>query len=468
VVHTDAEITPPLYFLLAKLTTQVSLTTEMLRLPSLLAGVATIPLVYLVGVRTVGRQAALLASALAALSPFLIYYSAEARAYQLAVALTLGSTLALLRAAEGDGRGWWVLYAACTWTAMLTHYTAAFLLAPQAVWALWAHPGARRPVLLANLAAVLAYLPWLSGLRADFNSPTTEILSALSRFTPGSIRAALEHFTLGYPYDFVSLRSLPGAPALVLFICAIVLPLAVLAVARVRARRDSHPGQTASWRRPEPGIVLVAVLLLGPVLGEALASLVSTNVFGTRNLAVAWPALALALAAVALAPRVRGVRLAAAGVLIAAYAIGAAKMLDPDLQRPDFAAAAASIERQGDRSGVVIDGMVISPGPLSSLNVELDGTQRVIRAGVPQESDHPFNIFDPVAPLGRVVAEAAAASRAGGLLATVTGQGCPPNPGPSERQLASRLPPRFRLLGEEVFPGICPVAVSVFRDGAER
>ncbi len=56
-VHSDAEITPPLYFLLAKLATYIAVTPEMLRLPSLLAGTASIPLTYLLGARTLGRRA---------------------------------------------------------------------------------------------------------------------------------------------------------------------------------------------------------------------------------------------------------------------------------------------------------------------------------------------------------------------------------------------------------------------------
>src|SRR3954454_24287006 len=63
-VHTDAEIPPPLYFAASWLTTRIDLTPELLRAPSLLAGAATIPLVYLLGLRTVGRRAALVATAL--------------------------------------------------------------------------------------------------------------------------------------------------------------------------------------------------------------------------------------------------------------------------------------------------------------------------------------------------------------------------------------------------------------------
>src|SRR5881628_3015036 len=45
-VHSDAEITPPLFFALSWLATRAGETAELLRLPSLVAGVATIPLVY--------------------------------------------------------------------------------------------------------------------------------------------------------------------------------------------------------------------------------------------------------------------------------------------------------------------------------------------------------------------------------------------------------------------------------------
>ena len=48
-VHTNAEITPPLYFVLAKLATYLDVSPEMLRLPSLIAGTATIPLVLRAG-----------------------------------------------------------------------------------------------------------------------------------------------------------------------------------------------------------------------------------------------------------------------------------------------------------------------------------------------------------------------------------------------------------------------------------
>ena len=55
-VHSNAEITPPLYFAASWLTTQIGHAPELVRAPSLVAGAASIPLIYLLGLRTVGRR----------------------------------------------------------------------------------------------------------------------------------------------------------------------------------------------------------------------------------------------------------------------------------------------------------------------------------------------------------------------------------------------------------------------------
>src|SRR5689334_825610 len=62
VVHAvahGAENSPPLYFVLAWLSAKLGDPDVLIRLPSLVLGVATIPLVYVLGLRTVGRRAAL-------------------------------------------------------------------------------------------------------------------------------------------------------------------------------------------------------------------------------------------------------------------------------------------------------------------------------------------------------------------------------------------------------------------------
>ena len=106
IVRSDQELTPPLYYVLAWLTSRLGSSPDALRLPSVLAGVTAIPLTYCLGMRTVGRNAALVGTGLMAASPFLIFYSTEARAYALMLVLGLLSTLALLKALEAGQRRW--------------------------------------------------------------------------------------------------------------------------------------------------------------------------------------------------------------------------------------------------------------------------------------------------------------------------------------------------------------------------
>ena len=168
-VASTAEITPPLSFLLTWLTTRLGKTPELVRLPALVAGIATIPLVHLVGLRTVGRDAALLGAVLTTLSPFMIFYSAEARGYGVLMALVVLSTYALLRGLDDGGTGWWVLYGAATCAVAYTHYTGAFVLAAQVVWALWRHRERWRPLVVSTGVAALLFTPWLPSLRADLD-----------------------------------------------------------------------------------------------------------------------------------------------------------------------------------------------------------------------------------------------------------------------------------------------------------
>jgi nitroreductase len=158
---------PPLYFLLVKLMSAVAPEMVAGRLVSLAAGVATIGALYALGARLAGPRVGLLAALALALAPLHIWYSQEARPYALTALLVCGSYLALLRCAEGAGRGRLVAYAVVSALALYTEYSAVFALAPQA--ALMAILARRRPraagaLVLAGGAAGLAFTPWLPQL----------------------------------------------------------------------------------------------------------------------------------------------------------------------------------------------------------------------------------------------------------------------------------------------------------------
>ncbi len=449
-VHTDAEITPPLFFALSWLFGQLGHAPELIRAPSLIAGTATIPLTYLVGRRTVGTPAALVATALVTVSPFLVYYSAEARGYALMTALVLGSTLAMLIAVERGGAGWWALYAACACGAVYSHYTSVFALGGQLLWLLWAHPEARKAALLATAAAVVGFLPWLSGLKSDLDSPTTEILAALQSLTLPYIRTAVAHWAIGYPYatPLTEIEDLPGSFALGLLVLALALVLTSL-LPRMSSGELRMPSR-AAW--------LPLVIALSVPVGELLGELVGGGLFGTRNLAAAWPAFALCLGGFLLAagPRTGPI---AAGLALAAFAIGGLKMLDGDFARPDAAAEAAFIERESGRGDVVVDGASLSPaGVPTALDAQLGGRRRVFHLGRDEVAYDPFRILALAPPTDQVVRDAAAAAR-GHRLIVLYAQGSA-----LSRTALAAVPPGFERTGSARWGGIEPTEAVVFAD----
>jgi hypothetical protein len=457
VVHADWEITPPLYFLLAWLTTIPGVSAELLRLPSLVAGIGVIPLVYLLGTRTVGRPAALVACALTALSPFMIFYSGEARSYQLMIVLLVLSTIALLAAVQ-DGRArWWIVYGACSCAAMYAHYTAAFWLAAQLLWVLWAIPRARKAALLANLGALVAYLPWLSGIRNDISSPTTEILSELSPFTFRAVRLSLQHWSIGHPfvYEGTGLRDLPGDVALVMLAVGVLIAVVGLLRAAVGA------AESLRSMLPDPHLTLIVLLTLAVPVSEAVASAVGDNLFGTRNLAASWPAFALVLGALLAAAGPR-LRFAAIALVVGAFAIGAAKMVDDEFHRPDSAAAAEFIDTEARPGDVVLDGAVrgVTPGPLSPLDAELERSRGVFRVLAPQQRRRPFTHRDIILPADETVRRAIERANGGRLFVLVVD--VPLAFSPVLQAVASELPPGYRRVGARAVPGIVNLKVHVY------
>lgn len=447
------EISPPLYFMAAWLTAQLGHTAELVRGPSLVAGAVSIPVIYLLGLRTVGRRAALVAAAITALSPFMVYYSAEARPYALMMLLVMLSTLAMLAAVDEGRTRWWVLYAVASCAAIYTHYTCAFVLGAQLVWLLGTRSEARRPALLANACAVAGFLPWSTGAISELNSTTTAIFSALSPFTASYVRTSVEHWALGYPYaDAGGLGVLPGRAALVL------LGLAVIVVAVGFGIGVHRQGLKLWLARFDSRILLVLALLLATPIGEAAVSVFSTHLFGVRNLAASWPALALFSAAMLVASGPR-LGIAAAGLAIVAFAIGVAKVLDQHFQRPNVQALAGYIDRHAAPGDAVVDTTIFSsPGPLGPLDATLERHLRLFRAYAPAERDHPFGPLDRIVPFAEAVSNARAGHPSRIFITELIYR---PGAGVFQRSPI----PGYRLVATRAYPGFVGSAVQVFARG---
>ena len=173
-----ADIHPPGYYLLLSGWRALTGPSEFaLRGFSALAGVALVALVYRLGRQYFGRSAGLGAALLAALHPFLIYYSQEARMYALLATLSAASFLLFsrwLKSSRPPAPAWGrpalaIAYVLVTAAGLYTHYAFGFVVIAEnlaALGGLMAHArkggGARLAAWLGlQAAALLLFLPWL-------------------------------------------------------------------------------------------------------------------------------------------------------------------------------------------------------------------------------------------------------------------------------------------------------------------
>ena len=104
-----------------------------LRLPALIFGVASIPMLYLLGASVTTRIEALVASALLAVSYHHVWFSQNARGYTALAFWTMLSTYFLLRGIRTQRRGPFLWYAVAAALGVYTHLTMAFLVASHAL-----------------------------------------------------------------------------------------------------------------------------------------------------------------------------------------------------------------------------------------------------------------------------------------------------------------------------------------------
>lgn len=156
---------PPLFFVLARLAWSATHADWAMRLPSLIAALATVWLAGLLAQKVGGRSLVLPARWLAALSPFVMDFATEARAYSLLLLFATGSVWAFMRMMDSENRRNAILLAAMLTAGMLTHYFFGFLLVFLAVWYTCRRSRITRsaligfapPLLTAALLAVLVF-----------------------------------------------------------------------------------------------------------------------------------------------------------------------------------------------------------------------------------------------------------------------------------------------------------------------
>jgi 4-amino-4-deoxy-L-arabinose transferase-like glycosyltransferase len=159
------EIHPPLYVVLLNLWMHLWGTSVLaVRSLSVVANVASIPLVYILGRQLFSGGTGLCAALLFALAPFQIAYAQEARPYALMVLFSLASTVIAVRLCERDTRwswGWLAWYAATAAGGLFVHYFFVWNVVFQTIFVGWRHrhnPPALRQwgIMLVCVAGVFA------------------------------------------------------------------------------------------------------------------------------------------------------------------------------------------------------------------------------------------------------------------------------------------------------------------------
>lgn len=148
----ERDSNPPLYYAVAWVWTRLFGDSEAgLRSLSVVAGVLTVPVTYAAARALAGRRVGLVAALLIAVSPVMVWYSQEARAYALLGLLSALGFMFFVRSLRGDGRRPIVGWAIASALAIATHYFALFAVMVEGLWLL-ARVRPRRPVMLATAA----------------------------------------------------------------------------------------------------------------------------------------------------------------------------------------------------------------------------------------------------------------------------------------------------------------------------
>jgi uncharacterized membrane protein len=331
-----SESTPPLYYALAWAWTQLTGTGEWgLRSLSALAGVLTVPVAYLIGVELRGRRAGLMAAALVAFNPMLLWYSQEARAYSLLVLFSALSLLWCVRA-ERSGRRrdfvWWGIFSGL---ALATHYFAVFpLLAELAVLLRRRGRAALRGIaIIAGFA--LALLPLAYHQMAVGHAEWIGGLSLGHRLVE-----AAGTFVTGETADVIGEAERPGLWLFPLAICAAALALLLWRGSREEKRSVSVP----LW---------VAVAAIGIPVAVALVASGKDYVLARNLIPALVPLLVIVAIAVTMPAARRLGALIGAALLIYSLGFCVAASTVPSLQRPNWDAVAGKLgEPTGPRAMV--------------------------------------------------------------------------------------------------------------------
>jgi mannosyltransferase len=349
-----SENSPPLWYLIEWVDYRVLGSGEFaLRLPSALAGVATVPVAWAIGQQLAGRTAAIITAALVAVNPLFVWYSQEARAYGLFVLSAALALLCFLRAARQPSRGRMAAFAASGVLALLSHYFAVFLLVPMVLWLLGGRATRRAalPATGALLLAGLALLPLISaqgghGTQWIGRWPLSERLEAVPQY-----------YLTGY-------SAAPLGHGVELLVALVVLAGAGLGLWRMLGRPPSvlEPERSEDLQRARRLLMVLSIAAGGVLIPIVLVGL-GADYLAPRNLVGAMIPVTALIAALLAWPRAGRTGSALAAILALSFlALSLDVDLSPRLQRGNWRGV-AKLLRSG-RSARAITTVELGGAPL--------------------------------------------------------------------------------------------------------
>jgi hypothetical protein len=258
------DIHPPLYYYLLHFWSLLwGNSAVAARALSVLFGVATVVVTWALA-RPLSRRSAWLAGLLAACSPFMVYYSQEARMYMLLTLLAAGATWALapLLVAKRPGASRVLLYAFLCLLLIYSHYLGFLLLAAHNLvwfitWVTKRRHGGTGPLAVGLWLAVQAgvavcYLPWLLASWSALSS-WPAVSATLS---PGALYAQVVQ-TLAFGTTITQ-----GPATLAAGTAIFCLALAGLLPHPPERRRDAPDTDAVTWRWTLWAALLVPIALI--------------------------------------------------------------------------------------------------------------------------------------------------------------------------------------------------------------
>jgi mannosyltransferase len=314
--HTEGN--PPLYFLLLHGWIRAFGESEAaIRSLSALFGTAAIVLAYVIGRRLAGSRVGLVAAALVAFNPLMVWFSQEARPYALLVLLSglsfLFFAMVLERASGWNLTGW----AVASGLAFATHYFAGLLILPELLWLLYrVRPRMRLVPAVAGFAVVpLALIPLVAtqGRLQDYSFVKGETLATRV------FAQVPKQWLVGY--------DAPAETAVVIVSAAAAL-VGVWLATRLRGRE-----RRAALLGGAVGLSALAIALVMALLGA--------DYYLSRYLLAAWLPLVLVVAA-GLSARRAGLVVAALLCVVWLFVVVSVNTR-PELQRDDWRGVARAM-----------------------------------------------------------------------------------------------------------------------------